>query len=438
MTTLHRIIDGLPSMGCREFVLGVMVVMVCHACCPTTFGASAGAPYEWKVGTASGVITPTEPMWMSGYAARNKPSEGKVHDLRAKVLAIQDTDGTQVVIITMDLLGISRAFRDGLEAEVGRCYGLPAERLLISTSHTHCGPVMRETRYSIYGDTLYGLSPEDVERCEKYVEGLQETLVQLVGQALKNLELARLSYSHARAGFAMNRRARVENGYQIRPNPDGPVDHDVPILRVDGPDGKLRAVLFGYACHCTTLSFYEFCGDYAGFAQEYIEAAHPDTVALFMAGCGGDQNPYPRGGPETLEYCKQHGRALANAVETALTPRARPVEGPIRAAIDAVTLDFATPPSREQLEQQAKSEANTLIGKNTHKTRRIRNRRIMANHPVVVIRIVSIARNRRRAAKPVSPGDPVRRSDNPGRRFSKRSRRPARVSARPVHNRRSG
>ncbi len=115
-------------------------------------------------------------------------------------------------------------------------------------------------------------------------------------------------------------------------------------------------MLFGYACHCTTLSFYEFCGDYAGFAQEYIEQSHPGTTAMFVAGCGGDQNPYPRGGPRTLQYCREHGRALANAVEAALAPRARTVAGPIRAVLDTVTLEFAEPPGRKQLEKQAKSE----------------------------------------------------------------------------------
>jgi hypothetical protein len=47
---------------------------------------------------------------------------------------------------------------------------------------------------------------------------------------------------------------------------------------------------------------------------------------------------------------------LANGVEAALAPRARPVTGPICAALDTVTLDFAPPPSREQLEKSAKSE----------------------------------------------------------------------------------
>jgi hypothetical protein len=151
----------------------------------------------------------------------------------------------------------------------------------------------------------------------------------------------------------MNRRLITETGVRNNPNPDGPIDHDVPVLRIDSPDGKLRAVLFGYACHCTTLSFYQYCGDYAGFAQEYIEQAHPGTTAMFMAGCGGDQNPYPR---RTLDYCMQHGRALANGVETALEYRGPPIHGYIGAAVDTVMLDFAEPPSREQLEHKARSK----------------------------------------------------------------------------------
>jgi hypothetical protein len=124
------------------------------------------------------------------------------------------------------------------------------------------------------------------------------------------------------------------------------------VLRVERPDGKLRAVLFGYACHNTTHSFYQFCGDYAGYAQQYLEEAHPETVALFMLGCGGDQNPYPRG---TLELAQQHGRALANGVETALQTEPRPLVGPLRTAYDLATLEYATPPTREQVMQLAAS-----------------------------------------------------------------------------------
>lgn len=307
---------------------------------------------KWKAGIATTVITPAQPMWMSGYAARTKPSEGKVHDLHAKALALQDNQGSRFVIVTVDLLGIPRSLRDWLQKQVHKRYKLHPEHLLLNASHTHCGPVVKEMEDSIYGDSFYGLSTEQIQRSRQYMKTLQKKLLTLVGLAIEKLAPARLAYTHARAGFAMNRRLKTERGYVISANPDGPVDHDVPVLRIDNPDGELQAVVFGYACHNTTLSFYKFCGDYAGFAQIYLEQAHPEVTAMFIAGCGGDQNPYPR---RTLALAQQHGRALANGVETALLSQAKSIRGPIQAALGTVTLDFAEPPSRRQLELQAKS-----------------------------------------------------------------------------------
>ncbi|MCI0381121.1 MAG: neutral/alkaline non-lysosomal ceramidase N-terminal domain-containing protein [Gemmataceae bacterium] len=294
----------------------------------------------WKAGVAKLVITPTENLWMAGYAARKKPAEGKAQELYAKALALEDASGKRVVLVTMDLIGITRSMREAVEKKVRDRHKLLPESLLLNASHTHCGPVVRSG-----GSVLYDLNAAQVKGIADYVAGLEEKLVDLVGDALKNLSPARLGYSHARAGFAMNRRLPTAKGYQNSPYPEGPVDHEVPVLRIDSADGKLRAVLFGYACHNTTLSFYEYCGDYAGYAQEYLEQAQPGTVALFLTGCGGDQNPYPRG---TLENAKQHGRALANAVEAALLPKPRPVAGPVRSVLETVTLDFV-PMSREEL-----------------------------------------------------------------------------------------
>lgn len=302
----------------------------------------------WKAAAQAVAITPDKPMWMAGYASRNKPSEGKVHELFAKVLVLEDTDGRRVVIVTTDLIGIKAVLRGPVEARVEREFGIPPEALLMNASHTHCGPELREDISEVYG-----LDAEAAAAARLYTQGLIDKIVTAVGAAIAKLEPAELTYSHARAGFAMNRRLPTANGVINSPNPDGPVDHDVPVLRVQNAEGKLLAVLFGYACHNTSLSFYLFCGDYAGFAQEYLEAAHPGTVAMFMMGCGGDQNPYPR---RTLELCQQHGRALANAVEAGLeTLRTRPVHGPLRPVMKNVTLEFAAPPDKETLLEQAKS-----------------------------------------------------------------------------------
>ena len=68
----------------------------------------------------------------------------------------------------------------------------------------------------------------------------------------------------------------------------------MPVLAVRDEQGNLRAALFGYACHNTTLGDYQINGDYAGFAQADWESRHPGATALFMIGCGADVNPQPR------------------------------------------------------------------------------------------------------------------------------------------------
>jgi hypothetical protein len=150
----------------------------------------------------------------------------------------------------------------------------------------------------------------------------------------------------------MNRRLLVDSTYHNSPNPDGPVDQDVPVLHVASPDGATRAILFGYACHNTTLQFYQWCGDYAGYAEEDLEAAHPGAVALFVQGCAGDQNPYPR---SKLELAKLHGQSLATAVDAALTATRQPIHGPLQARLSDVALDFAKVPTRPELEEELES-----------------------------------------------------------------------------------
>lgn len=318
--------------------------------CLLASGAAAQEQKQpvWKAGVASVVVTPEKAMWMAGYASRNKPSEGKVHDLYAKALALEDDRGWRLVVVTCDLISVPRPIRDSLQQAVKEKFGLSPDQLLVNCSHTHCGPEIRTTRWS-----LDGLPAQRLELAKNYVERLQQQLVTLVGDALGQLAPARLSYCRARCGFAMNRRTPSVTGFRNFPNPNGPVDHDVPVLKVEDPQGKLRAVVFGYACHNTTLGIYKFCGDYAGFAQQYFEEDHPGVTALFVLGCGGDQNPYPR---RTLDLAQRHGRSLATAVEAALETQPQTLGGPLRTGYGQAAVEYQAPPTKEQLEQQASSK----------------------------------------------------------------------------------
>lgn len=322
----------------------VLLNLVCFTLCMAD-RAIADAP--WKAAAGSVVITPDQPAWMGGYAARTEPSQGKVHDLFAKALVIEAPDGQRLIVVTTDLLGITKEMRIAVEESLAG-HGVTPESLLINASHTHCGPELRGERI-----LRYGIDAEYAARARSYVRSTAGKIASLVLATIDRLEPSRLFYSHARAGFAMNRRLPTDSGVINSPNPDGPIDHRVPVLRVQTSDAKLTAVLFGYACHATTLSFQQLCGDYPGFAQQYIEQAHPGTVAMFLNGCSGDQNPYPR---RSLELAQQHGRALANGVETALeTKLVREINGPLRVAMDYATLKFDVP-SLEAIQAEASSD----------------------------------------------------------------------------------
>ena len=302
--------------------------------------AAALPAAEFKAGFGRASITPKTPIAMSGYAGRSGPSEGAVHDLWAKALALQDPAGNRFVIVTLDLSTIPRNFAEEIATRVRKTHGLPADRLLLNCSHTHAGPVIRANLHAL--PETEGAAAQVVT---EYTRGLIDTVVETIGASLRDLSAARLAVAHGRAEFGANRREPTPDGFKLGYNPKGPTDHDVPVIIVTAPNGRLRGVLFGYACHNTTLTAknFQLSGDYAGFAQAELEIRHPGATALFLELCGGDQNPRPRG---TMELARQNGQDLAAAVDRALSGRSRKLRPPLRTAMVSAELTFA-PHTRE-------------------------------------------------------------------------------------------
>jgi neutral/alkaline ceramidase-like enzyme len=290
--------------------------------------ARVRTPTGFKAGVAVIDITPAAGIWMAGYAARTCPAEGVALPLHAKALALEDERGRRAVLLTADLLGVTAAMTARVAQALRRRHRIDREALLVNASHTHSGPVTADML-----SIAYDLPAGQPERIAAYTAELERKLVEVAGQAIRDLRPARLSFGEGTAGFAANRRVDF--------TPLGPVDHAVPVLRVE-TDARARAIVFGYACHNTTLQagHCRLHGDYAGVAQAALERSHPGAVALFVAGCGGDANPSPRG---TLELAERHGQSLAEAVEeTAVAP----VSGPLRLRYGVVDLPFAPPPDR--------------------------------------------------------------------------------------------
>ena len=328
----------------RRGFLPVLVLLV--------FSSAGFLPAEetiWTVGLARAKITPQEPIWLAGYAARDRPSEGTLHDLWVKVLALEDSEGHRGVVVTSDVLGFPRKMSEAICGALEKRCGLDRSQIMLTSSHTHSGPVLGKSL-----SDCYPLDEVQKERIDRYSAWLEGTIVNTVAGALSRRAPATLWAAEGMTDFAVNRRNYREpdvlRARELGEPLKGPFDHRVPVLAVRTPEGDLRALVFGYACHNTTLNDYLWCGDYSGFAQIALEKKYPGAQAMFHSGCGADQNPLPR---RSVELCRNYGRMLAAAVNEVLDEPMRPLGSRLGTAFEIMDLDFDGQPSRADLESVA-------------------------------------------------------------------------------------
>ena len=244
---------------------------------------------EWKAGVARVLITPEQPMWAAGYAARDHHTDSTLHDIWVKALAIEDAEGSKAVLISADLLGFPKALSDRIRDRLENEYKLSRAQIILSGTHTHSGPVLEDALYDIYP-----LDEQDIPIIEQYSGKLADQIVALAGEALSSMERVQIYAQNGVTRFQVNRRNNDASTLHAQTELKGPSDHAVPVIKVVDQEGDLMAVTFGYACHPTVLDQYEWSGDYPGFSMIELEKLYPGTTALFFSGAGADQNPLPR------------------------------------------------------------------------------------------------------------------------------------------------
>ncbi len=305
------------------------------------------------IGVAAVDITPETPIRLTGYGDRKTESEGVESRLKAKALAIGGDEEAAAVLVAVDNLGVPAHVTDEVAARLKAKVGLPRERLVVCSTHTHCGPALGGSLGYIFGGPL----PADQQaRIDRYTCSLTDALEKVALTALAARKPGRMAWAQGKVAFAANRRVLKDGRWvNFGVNPGGPVDHSLPVLRVTDPDGKVRAVLVGYACHCTTLhgEFNKVCGDWAGYACEAIEVENPGSIAMVIIGCGADANPEPRRG---LDDAKRHGTTVASEAGRLLKGEMSPLPGRVTARFRLIKLPFGTLPTREQLAERAKGQ----------------------------------------------------------------------------------
>jgi len=305
----------------------------------TTTATLAADPEPTRlIGVARKDITPAYPIRLSGYAVRRTEATNAAQRLWTKALAIGSDQEGPLILITVDNTGVPKHVRDEVVARLAH-RNIDPGHVTICSTHTHAAPYLDGYLPTLFGEPL---PPAHEAHVQRYTRELTDAIELVALEALENRRPGRVSWAQGRAGFAANRRTK-----------GGPVDHALPLLVVTDAQGRLRALLANYACHCTTLGgdFNELCGDWAGYAQEFLEHDHPGVTVLVSIGCGADANPQPRSG---LNLARQHGLEIATNVNQLLARPLTPVRSKLECRTAAIEIPLDTPPTRAEFEARAR------------------------------------------------------------------------------------
>ncbi|HMG89877.1 MAG TPA: neutral/alkaline non-lysosomal ceramidase N-terminal domain-containing protein [Chryseolinea sp.] len=315
--------------------------------------AKESAPIE--IGVSRIDITPEHPVRLTGYGNRTNVFDSVEQKLWAKALVLGQKGKPTMVWITLDLIGFPGFFADALYARLVQKIGLKDRaQLVVSATHTHNGP---ETGVLV---NIFGVTPppDQLADVKLYRDKLLDKLEKLVIDANSLRAPGKLSWAVDQLTFAMNRRV-LEGGKwkDFGETPNGPVDHDLPVLRATDLEGKLVALLINYACHGTTLvPEHNFIhGDWMGAAQEMIEKKYSGAMAMVAIGCGGDSNPSPRG---EFAHVNQHAIMTTDKIDKLLQSDKFTALNSIPVGkMKKVELTFAHVPDAKEFVEQSKLEA---------------------------------------------------------------------------------
>lgn len=246
--------------------------------------ARSGTARALLAGVARVVITPPLGIRMCGYTVQEDCAHFAERELTATALVLTDGD-SKAVLLACDILFIQSPHVERIRERIGQRLNMPGAKVLINASHTHLGP------------TLPGWQKQEDDAQarlqESYLAFLQEALVGVAALADERRQPARIGAGRGTAPLGMNRRERLPDGKVIiGENPQGAVDRDVSVLRLDDLAGKPIATVMSAAAHTVVLGprSKELSPDYVGPARQIVESA-TGAPALFFQGAAGNINP---------------------------------------------------------------------------------------------------------------------------------------------------
>lgn len=303
-------------------------------------------------GAAEAVITPPVGVDMMGFGGRPSGCIGIHDELYARAVVIAGGDNgnrRRIALVATDLCSLDMDIIEKVREGVAAKTGIDADGLFLNSTHTHHGPVTV---------SIHGLGYRD----EQFIARLIEKIVGTVAEANDRLAEARLFFGKAPVQIGINRRESREGRMVLGDNPEGAVDKEVRVLRVESVNGKPIAAVFNHATHPVCLGGQNLLisADYPGYACDTVRRLLGGGVPMFLQGCCGNINPISacRG---TFEKCEESGNQLGEAA-VAAWKTAAPLQGSLtpRTVRRNVPLPLMDPPSIEDARATLNAEQKRL------------------------------------------------------------------------------
>ncbi len=247
---------------------------------PTACDRPGGTTCEYSLDAGVGIvdITPTESVVLAGSPTLLKSLTVRT---RLYVKALVLSSGAQkVAIVTLDTLKYPVERVVEARQQIEKTTGIPASKVIICASHTHCGPL-----WSYYKD------------------GLVTPIAEAVALAVRDLTPCRLGTAKGKAEGVSQCRRVIKDGtawnrWQLDPlearkyPAEGPSDPEFDVLAAIGKDGRYKAIVYNFACHAANTRDLTVSADYPGDVQQYVQKhLGYEVPAFFLTGACGDVNP---------------------------------------------------------------------------------------------------------------------------------------------------
>ncbi|MFD0713449.1 neutral/alkaline non-lysosomal ceramidase N-terminal domain-containing protein [Paenibacillus sp. GCM10027626] len=305
-----------------------------------------------ELGTAKLDITPTAAVPLAGFAHRKDRTAEVRRPLHVRAWLFRQRSGSETkhaLLLQADLIWWGTAHVQSMKQVIARKWGIARDCIMFHASHTHGGP-----------QTTGEFSPELGVMDSSYIMFLEQKVHEAVAAAHEQLEEVTMQLGMGSCeGIGVNRRKIVKGEAAFAPNPSGPHDHTVTVIRCLTADGRTKGLLFHFTCHPTTTSANRVDAEYCGVAMERLDAIYGAGASCFLQGCCGDIRPhlerdgqfYSGGDEEVIQAGERLAGAVATVLQGAMKPlEPAPLEGKtVQAALPfrETPLDVTHPPLKE-------------------------------------------------------------------------------------------